>query len=374
MRVFLAWHNCVLDKRRIMAAAVGVAFSVLLMFMQFGFLDTVRRTSTLVYDAIEFDIILVSNHYEYLNSAGNFRAANLAQARVVPGVEAVSPFNFSLMDWVDPDTKQRSSVMVLGIEPDPRFVRDERIRRCLGEIRGSSTMLVDELASPRLGSLASSRSVKIQNRFMTIGSSFRIGMGFYGHGAVILSNESFSRLAGPLTPVSFGLVKTDGRTDVQQVKKSLTSMLPAEVAAFERTEFLERERDHYTREMPLGVYAMIGVLMALAVGAVVIFQVLSVDIANHMDEYATMKAAGFSDRYIRGVGFQQCLILGLLGYFPALGLSALVFAVAFVVTRLPVDLSLRLVVIILALTLVMSLGAGFLALRKLEHADPADLF
>ena len=62
-----------------------------------------------------------------------------------------------------------------------------------------------------------------------------------------------------------------------------------------------------------------GVVISVLVGFVVVYQVLSSDIADHMAEYATLKALGATDRRIAGVVIEQALLLGLIGYGLALG-------------------------------------------------------
>ena len=43
--------------------------------------------------------------------------------------------------------------------------------------------------------------------------------------------------------------------------------------------------------------------------------------SDHLPEYATLKAMGYSDLYLLIVVFQEALILALLGYLPGLSVS-----------------------------------------------------
>ena len=60
-------------------------------------------------------------------------------------------------------------------------------------------------------------------------------------------------------------------------------------------------------------------VVALVVGSVVVYMVLSNDVANHLREYATLKAMGYTDGFLRGVVMQQAVVMALLGYIVSLG-------------------------------------------------------
>ena len=56
----LALRNLVHGKTRTLVALGGVCFAVTLLFMQLGFFASVPLTAMLTYDALDFDILLVS--------------------------------------------------------------------------------------------------------------------------------------------------------------------------------------------------------------------------------------------------------------------------------------------------------------------------
>ena len=60
MKTPLALLNLLHDKTRTLVAIAGVAFAVVLVLMQLGFLNSVRLTATEVYDQLNFDVVLVS--------------------------------------------------------------------------------------------------------------------------------------------------------------------------------------------------------------------------------------------------------------------------------------------------------------------------
>lgn len=143
---------------------------------------------------------------------------------------------------------------------------------------------------------------------------------------------------------------------------------------FGRDEIIALEEDYFITVMPIGIMVQVGMLVAFLVGAVILFQVLSAEITNRLDEFATLKAAGFTTTYIYGVGCQQALLFCIMSYLPALISTYGLFMIVHAFTRLPIVLDGRLALSVLGLSLVMCVGSGLLALRKVKKADPADLF
>jgi putative ABC transport system permease protein len=97
-------------------------------------------------------------------------------------------------------------------------------------------------------------------------------------------------------------------------------------------------------------------------------------VSEHLAEYATLKAMGYSDRYLVGVLIQEALILAILGYIPGFFLSWGLYQLTYAATMLPIAMKLDRAVFVLLLTIVMCSVSGAIAMRKLGSADPADVF
>jgi len=107
---------------------------------------------------------------------------------------------------------------------------------------------------------------------------------------------------------------------------------------------------------------------------VICYQVLATDVADHLPEFATLKAMGYSDRYLAGIVLRQALLLAVAGFIPGLILSGILYFVLGQLTGLPLLLTVPRAGIVLALTVLMCSASGVLTVRKLQSADPADLF
>lgn len=114
--------------------------------------------------------------------------------------------------------------------------------------------------------------------------------------------------------------------------------------------------------------------MGLIVGAVIVYQILYSDVSEHLSEYATVKALGYSDGYLFWVVLQEALILSVLGFPPGLLLSLGVYQIARSATLLPIAMTALRIGFVYLLTVAMCGLAGALAMRRLQYADPADIF
>src|SRR4029079_17026004 len=95
------------------------------------------------------------------------------------------------------------------------------------------------------------------------------------------------------------------------------------------------EQYFYVKLRPLGVMFSFGVLLAFAVGAVILYQILASEIMNKLKEYATLKAMGYSSLYMNKVVLQQAAIFALLGFVPATLMALVMYKVTSAATNLP---------------------------------------
>ena len=114
--------------------------------------------------------------------------------------------------------------------------------------------------------------------------------------------------------------------------------------------------------------------MGVVVGLIIVYQILYSEVQNHISEYATLKAIGYTNGFLRGVVFREAFYLSLLGYIPARVISFLLYSVAADATQLPIQMSVERAGIVYAVTLLMCGFSGLLAIRKLDKADPAEVF
>ncbi len=393
MRTQLPWHNLVHNKVRAAAAVAGVAFAVVLIFMQLGFRGSVVTTVTQIYDAMDFDLLIRSRGYLHLSYTKTFPLGRLYQAASVPGVENVAPLYVELNTWRSPiEPYGKRGILTMGIESRNCAFSLPEIRRKADLLTNQEFVLIDRKSRREFGPQNKRRFsdadigqvAEVGDRQVQIMDHFELGTGLAADGAILLNVEGFCRLLPGRSPdaVSLGLVKVDRRANVKTVAARLEETLGTIVAdrqvtdveVLTRSEVVDREVQRWLEETAIGAIFQTGVIVALLVGAAIVYQVLSSDVANHLPEYATLKAMGYTNRYLWGLVFQQAVMLALLGFAPGLVLSEVLYRLTSYWSNIPIMMDGPRIVWVLVLTVVMCTVSGLAASRKVNSVDPAELF
>ena len=149
---------------------------------------------------------------------------------------------------------------------------------------------------------------------------------------------------------------------------------PGDGVVLTREEFIRHEVDYWSNSTPIGYVFGLGVAMGLAVGLIVVYQILFADVQDHLREYATMKAMGYSNFFLSRLVLSEAVILAVLGYIPGYFASLAVYTQARAATNLPVLMTQDRALMVLGLTVLMCAVSALLAMRKLRSADPAEVF
>lgn len=379
-RLRLAWRNLAHRRLRTTIALSAVTFSILLLFMQIGFYTSCRTSSVLVHRLLDFDAILVSSKYVFLAQPGSIPEARVHQARAIAGVESVAQLRLVRSTWRNVESGLARAVLVLGVDPDEHPFADAELDGQLGRLSGFGRAVFDAASHPILGPVGVGTVSELAGRRTEVVGQYRWGAGFLTNGAVVVGRSTYASLfpEAPLSEVSAGLVKLspDLRDAAERaaVLERLAGILPADTELFGREQIERRDQTYFMRNRPLGLIFTSGVVLALLIGAVIVFQVLSSDISDQLAELATLKALGYTVSQIRGMILEQGLIYGVLAFVPAFVAALGLYASLRTSARLPADMTPGIALTVLALALGMCVAAGLLALRKLERADPADLF
>jgi putative ABC transport system permease protein len=392
MRTPLAWLNLLHQKGRSLVAATGVAFAVVLIFMQLGFYGAAESTATIVYDELNFDVLLASARYiDFYRPGAVPRSAALLPLGV-PGVRKVMPLYVGFALWRNPDAegpgaRQRRRMMVLGFDlTEPVFRRGRRdipvaVARHREELQKPDHILVDRLSRREFGDLEEDMrrggiETELGARRVTVAGLFTLGTGFGIDGEALCSDTNLFAILGGAPPdqVTLGLVLLERGASAEQVATELRKVLPPDVQALTRQDIAGRERHHWISNTSVGIIFTLGVFVAFGVGVVFVYQVISTDVRSRLNEYATLKALGYTMRYLSGVILRQALLLAVAGYLPGLAVSLALYALARGATGIPIGMNLQRGLVVLVLATAMCGLSGLLALQKVRTADPADLF
>ncbi|MDZ8187069.1 MAG: ABC transporter permease DevC [Nostoc sp. ChiSLP02] len=381
-RTPLGWLQLNKEKGRLLVALSGIAFADVLMFMQLGFQSALYDSNTKLSRTLNADIVLVSPQARNTQNLGTFSRRRLYQAKDIPGVKLAQAFYSNTITWKHPETRKDTSMQVIGFEPEQPALNLPEVNQQLNKIklpdrvlfdRNSRGSYKDAIAQVEEGKIV---STEIERRTVTITGLFTLGASFGADGILIGSDQTFLHFfpRREAASINLGLITLQPGYDAKQVATALDSHLPNDVRVLTKQEYIEFEQSYWQKESPIGFIFGLGTAMAFVVGVVIVYQVLSTDVNTHLKEYATFKAMGYRNQYLLAVVFEEAIILAFVGFIPGLILPIGLYNLAAKATALPILMTLSRAILVLVLTILMCGISGAIATRKLQSADPADMF
>jgi len=178
----------------------------------------------------------------------------------------------------------------------------------------------------------------------------------------------------PSGTINFGMIRLKPGADPEAVAERLRKIVPEDVSVLTRGQLIRREQVYWQNNTPVGFITIAGMILAMFVGAVIVYQILYTDINDHLKEYATLTAIGLGPGYFVKFILTESLILLVIGFIPGLLITALLFLLAESSAELPTRITLFDTALVFCMAAIMCLIAGFLATRRLRSVDPADIF
>jgi len=381
-RVPVAWLQLTRDRMRLGVGIAGVAFAVILVFMQLGFRRAIYDSATRYHRSFAYDLVLLSPKTPFIGFPEGFTRRRLYQVLGVDGVESISPVYIQQGFWKNPWNFAARNIVVVGVDPARRsFVRTD-IADQIDRVREDDRILFDAKSRPEYGPVGArfgeqtDVSTELNDRRIFVAGLFELGTSFGIDGTVITSDLNFQRLFPDRIPgrIDLGLIQLAPNAEVEQVRQTLEESLEQDVLVLTRADFEGREVAYWASTTPIGYVFGFGAIMGVIVGAVIVYQILFADVSQHLREYATLKAMGYTDGFLAGVVIQESVYLAALGYVPGILVAQALYALASEATRLPVEFSALRAAGVFVLTVGMCAGAGWMALRKVRSMDPAEVF
>ncbi len=381
-RTPLGWLQLKHDKIRLLTALSGIAFADILIFMQLGFKDALYTTNTQYPRQIQGDIVVVSSQATNFNKLYTFPRRRLYQAMDIPGVKSAEAVYVGSLDWRNPQTREKTSMMIIGFDPDRPVFDLPEVNSQLDKVKIPNTVLFDKASRGEYQEVISqieqgkTLTTEINRNTVTITGLFQVGASLQDDGALITSEQNFLRLfpkrqAGT---VSLGVINLKDGYNLEDVRTYLNAYLPEDIRAFTHQEYVDFELNYIQTNSAVGFIFGLGTTVGFIVGIVIVYQVLSTDVNDHMAEYATFKAMGYRNFYLLGVVFEEAIILAFIGFVPSIAIALGLYRLTAMGTALSLVMPLSRVIVVLILTIIMCTVSGAIATRQLQSADPADIF
>ena len=341
-----------ISKVRFAVALAGIAFAVMLILMQLGF------RASLFESAVRYHKRFALRRRDLQpRKPVHRRAAAVLRPPPLPGPRrrgrAVGePGLHRAGELEEPRDRSRPAASSsVGHRSRGRRARraGRRRRRDLIRLPGRRALRRPRRARSTARSPSGSRPATPSSTEVTTAAS-RVG-GIFTHGHLVRHRrqpaDERRQLPPPLPDIAprhqidLGLVRVADGVDPVAVRDALRALLPKDVLVAHQAPTSSRARSPTgTSATPIGFVFTFGAIIGFVVGTVIVYQILFADVSDHLAEYATLRAIGYSNGYISRVVVQQALILGRARLRPRhAGVAAALRASPSNATQLPMELT-----------------------------------
>jgi putative ABC transport system permease protein len=382
MRAPLGWLQLKHKPLRLIVALSGIAFAVLLIMMQLGFRSALFESAVRFHERFDYDIALFSPDSVFIVRPQPFSIRRLYQALGFDSVENVTPVYIFPSVWKNPWNNQRRSIQTIGFNPDEAVLKTPGFLQAKELLRQQDVVIFDRGSRPEFGPVGDTFDAgqpvitEVNDREIEVVGLFRMGTSFGIDGTIITSDDNWLRLfpQHPRNEIQLGLIKLHEGADLTRIRNEMAEYLPDDVLVMTRQQFVQREKDYWNGATPIGYIFAFGAIMGFVVGAIIVYQILFADVSEHLNEYATLRAMGYKNRFVSGIVLQQAVILAVLGYLPGVAIVYWLYGKAAAATSLPLYITQERAITVFLMTLAMCAISGLLAVRKVRRLDPADVF
>lgn len=372
--VDLAIKNLLYDKARFFITVSGVAFAVLLVFVQSGLFLGLIAKATVTISNMDADLWVTSLHTPNVDFAHTFPETEVTRVKSVPGVLRADNLIVQFANIMLPTGTEETVAIYAMTDFQAWDFPWNILEGKVDDLRRGNYIFLDDYAQKRHGVFSVGDYREIQGWRLKIIGRTQGATSFTTTPLAFMDYELIQRifperLAGNTTYI---VVKLVPGADAAGVKKELQRRLPYN-DVFTREEWAQKTVSYWVVATGLGASFFLTVGLGCLVGVVVVSLTLYNATMEHIKEYATVKAIGGSNLDLYGIIGKQAVMSGLIGY--AFGLIGMLPVKAlFTSLSLEFQLPVSLAVSVFAGTMVFCVLSALLSFRKVATADPAMVF
>ena len=380
----LAWLQLKRQPVRYLVAIAGIGFAALLMYMQIGFQSGLLTSATTFYAALDADLVLISPKTVSSASFSQFPQSQLFRANGYDAVESVVPLYVTNISAQKLGGEKPTSLRIIGYDPELKALNVDAINQQASKLKPTGYVLFDTKGNSRTGPVA--KAVEENGyQFMTLynlSQTFR-AVGLFGLGStfaadsnLLTSSSTAIQLANQINfgEISLGLIKVKDKASIPQLQKSLNKLYDGEIQLLTKEELISQEQNYWNTSSSFGIVFGFGTFMGVLVGGVMVYQVLYTDVTDHLKEYATLKAVGFSNQFILAIVIQEAILLGISSFIPSTLVSTGMYAFLTSASGINIQMTHQKISLVGALTVGICAASAAIAVNKLRDADPASVF
>ena len=357
----------------------GVAFSTLLITQQGGiFAGVIARTSSLITDAQEADIWVMDPAVAYIDSVKPLRDVDLLRVKGVVGVSWAVPFYKAIAPLKTFDGVVESTLL-LGIDDYSLIGAPQTfLLGALENLRTPNAIAIDRAGYLKL----------FPGKPMELGGELELNDRRAFIAAIVEASAPFATTPVIYTRYSQALLYLpQGRNQMSFIlARSRNGNAPDDVAraisaqtglkALSSDNFASLTQRYYMINTAIPVNFGIVISLGILVGVAVVGLTFYMFVFENLQQYATLKAIGITDRLLVAMVLTQAAAVGLMGYGIGVGSAAAFFRLAArsIIEFRGLYLSWWIPVLSFVPMFAIVVLSVLLSLRAILRSDPAAIF
>lgn len=382
--LLVARKNLLSERTRLLISVGGVALAVFLISL---LLSLYRGWDAKVGEFVEksnVDVWVASRGAKDFLSASSLLPIEGQQAQNAkdyldsnPAVDKWSPLIVHSLDGVRVETIAPGQEKI-GTDMNLQFVGFDTNTRLGGPIEmieGSDTpgpgeVIVDEALTKRYG-VNVGDVIRAGGKDWKVVGRARFGDFVFAQTVFVTHRDAQTALAMPgLT--TFYVIKLKAGSDPKQFASDIQKLAP-QLVAFTHDEFTANTRERLLGDI-LPILAVV-LLLAFVVGLAVAGLTIYTATVEKSREYGILKAVGFKNSYLYRLVFEQSLVTGFLGFCVGISLTLIIGPFASdLVPQFVLFTRWQDVLVVVGATIIMSLIAAYIPVRRLAAIDPVSVF
>jgi putative ABC transport system permease protein len=367
------WH----ERPRFLPGIGAVAFSAVLIALQCGLLLGLFKITSLPVDHTSADVWVGSPEVNSVDLGRPIQLSFLSRVAGDPRVAEVEPYYQAFASWIKPDGGSELCIVIgSNLEDGSMGALKELSPEMREALTEPNSIVIDSGERSRLGVTGVGDYAEINKvRVRIVGETK--GLKSLAGPYVFCSRPTARLLLRNMTPrdtTTYYLVRCHHPKDAEGLVNDLNNEFHDrhDMTAMTSDEFSFHSRKHWLLKTKAGIALGYTALLGLLVGAVVTSQTLYAATTASAKEYAILLAMGIPRRKVTTTVIVQSFWVGLFGIvlaYPTVHGLAELGRLLGVVIPLPWQI----LTVAAAVTMVMSMLAGLVALRSVRQIEPMNL-
>jgi putative ABC transport system permease protein len=373
-RIPVAWCMLVHRKGRFLLSMLGIAFSVVIMFMEIGFSNGINDSQARLPTFLNADLVLLQKGRTSLLETDRLNRIRMQQALAFDEVVQAVPLYEGNQTIINPDTGLMRAISVLAFPAHTVPLKLKGLEAFDAQLGIKGNILFDRLSRDLYGRIMPGMDLTVGDTVDHVVGLVELGPSIRSDGYIFMGLQTWDDSKSGADLVSMALLTVRPGTDLPAFQRKLAERLKEDAIVLTPEELRQREFDFTAHATPAGGVFAIGLVIGFLIGMIICYQILFNEISDNMPQYATVKAVGFSKFYLVSLVMQQAVLLAIFGFLPGFIGGTVLYYVLQHATGILMFISWQRGLLIFSLTLFMCTVSGLLAVQKVLRADPADVF